>query len=283
MKKNLAIVLTLMMILSLAACGKKTVDNPSPEPNPPITTPSVSTPSNDDMPDVIVPEYSDDDILVTLDGEDVVFIGNASMEWVVDEVGEGVTMTQNAETIVLTPIADIESTTTITCPDVVMYFVTVSKQPASDPTVFVEKLELGDIPQPSNSTSYDDIDEMIETIYSTIPEELMPMSLQSSALPTNDEATCEYVLGVGSLDGLEYAGVSEPMMTSSAYSLVVLKFDTNENAEKAVPILKENAPINKWICVQADAVGVNVVKDTYVVFVMGSVETVNEIENVTFD
>ena len=282
MKRILVTLLALSMVLSLVGCGGKVTQDPSVEPNPPIGNPSqtiVETPSNSE-PDAIIPDYNDDNVIVYVDGEDVVFIGNASMDWKVDSYDDGVSVTQNDETIVITPIADTEATTTIICENVVMYFVTVTKQPAQQPTVFVEKFNLE--PPEKADSGYEDIESMMDYIYTTVPEGSVPMNVINSALPINDEDMCIYALGVASLKGLEYAAISDPAMTSIAYSLAILKFDTNDNAQNAIEILKDNAPMNKWVCVVADDVSARVVNDTYVIFTMGSQEAVSEIDAVDF-
>lgn len=288
MKKILATILVCSMMLALAACNK---DNPSPQPNPPVDNPSTvepSTPSNnpsDSEPDVIIPEYSDDNVIVSVDGEDVVFIGNASVTWEIEGHDDGIEVTQNAETVVMTPKVDNqELTVSILEPDVVKYFITITKAPAAEPTVYVEKLELDGVEQPVHGTAYADIDEMINLVYNTLPEETYPPSVASTDIKDyyQEDGGYEYVCGVKEFDGLEYGVVSEPMMSSQAYSLIIMKFDTNANAQTAAEKLMEKPPLAKWICVEADKAFSKVVKDTYVIFAMTTEETISEIDAINF-
>ena len=284
MKRVLTAVLALIMIFSLVGCGGTLKDDPST--NPSVETPSKSTPDTPSSvePDVIIPEYTDDDVIVHIDGEDVVFIGNAAMEWQIDDYDDGVMVTQNEETIVITPTTDTQTTTTIVCPDVVMYFVSVTKEPAQRPTVFVERFELDpDDGMGGEESWYPDLDEIIEYIYANVSEEVFQISVMSIPLEAEDREMCSFMLGVNELEGMEYAMVSSPAISSIAYSLAVIKFDSNANAEAATTILKDNAPTNKWICVSAEAVSTRVVKDNYVICVMGTQEMVQEVDNVTFE
>lgn len=122
----------------------------------------------------------------------------------------------------------------------------------------------------------DDLLDIINNIYENTDKELFPEVMTTNC----DTAELLYNVGTDNLEGFEEGAVSDPMMSSIAYSLVVLRFDTKENAEKACPIIKENAPINKWVCVSADEVDVRVVKDNYVILIMGGKDTVEAVRNI---
>lgn len=107
-------------------------------------------------------------------------------------------------------------------------------------------------------------------------------ALATRPLNMEDTYDMDYCLGTSTLTGLESGAVTEPMMSSNAFSLIVLKFDSNENATAAKESLLKTAPIEKWICVIPDDTRTVVVKDTYVVFLMGSMDQINAFDNITF-
>ncbi len=78
-----------------------------------------------------------------------------------------------------------------------------------------------------------------------------------------------YVLGVENVNGLEKGAVVEPMMSSVAFSLAVLKFDTADNANNASSILYDAAPEEKWVCVLPEGVFTKIVDENYLIVFMG--------------
>ena len=116
----------------------------------------------------------------------------------------------------------------------------------------------------------EDLDTLINDTLAALGEENMPGMLATRPVNLEDKDDTAFVLGVESLDGLNSAAVSEPMMTSVAFQLVALRFDDNASAEAAAKQLIETAPTTKWICVEPEEVKTKVVNDTYVLFFMGT-------------
>lgn len=87
-----------------------------------------------------------------------------------------------------------------------------------------------------------------------------------------------YVLGVENVTGMEKGAVMEPMMSSIAFSLVVLKFDTADNASSAAQTLYDAAPQQKWVCVLPEGVFTKVIYDTYLIVFMGPQSSIDALK-----
>lgn len=102
-------------------------------------------------------------------------------------------------------------------------------------------------------------------------------NLESRMLDVTNADEMTYMFGVSELAGLEAASASEPPMSSIAFALHVLKFDTAENANAATATLVENAPMVKWVCVSADEATAKVVGENYVIFAMTTTDNIAKI------
>ncbi len=87
-----------------------------------------------------------------------------------------------------------------------------------------------------------------------------------------------YVLGVENVNGMEKGAVMEPMMSSIAFSLVVLKFDNADNAGTAAQSLYDAAPQEKWVCILPEGVFTKVVNDTYLIVFMGPQTSIDALQ-----
>lgn len=85
-----------------------------------------------------------------------------------------------------------------------------------------------------------------------------------------DTLTAENEQAILGVEGVPYTeGVySVPMMSSIAYQCVLLRVNP-EDVDKVKEMLKENADVNKWVCVSAETVLVENVGDV-VLFIMSS-------------
>lgn len=113
-----------------------------------------------------------------------------------------------------------------------------------------------------------DLSAIMDSIYSEISEEYYPGSVFT--MPIANEEDMKYNLGTSNLPGYEAGAVSNPMISSIAHSLCVLRFDTNENAQLAANKLLENPPIAKWICVSAERAATKIIDGRYVIFAMST-------------
>ena len=100
--------------------------------------------------------------------------------------------------------------------------------------------------------SAEDLTTLVDSIYAGITDE-MP-SVMSQPIDVTDSDMVNYMTGLENGDELEYLVVSEPMMSSQAYSLVLAKVKSGVNANKVAETMKTNINTRKWICVTAEKV-----------------------------
>ena len=74
----------------------------------------------------------------------------------------------------------------------------------------------------------------------------------SQPIDVTDAESVNYMTGLENGNDLEYLVVSEPMMSSQAYSLVLAKVKSGINASKVAETMKNNINTRKWICVTAE-------------------------------
>ena len=115
--------------------------------------------------------------------------------------------------------------------------------------------------------------EIIDKIYAEKPVELM---LMSSAFADLDSSMVPSFTGLADDSKLADGAVSEPMMGSQAYSLVVVKVNDGEDANAVAQEMLNGINPAKWICVQADDVVTAAYGDTVMLFMIFS-ELGNEI------
>ena len=83
---------------------------------------------------------------------------------------------------------------------------------------------------PVEINSAEDLTAFVDTIYAG-NENLFP-SLMSQAVDVTDAESVAYMTGLENGNDLEYLVVSEPMMSSQAYSLVIAKVKDGADANK---------------------------------------------------
>lgn len=127
------------------------------------------------------------------------------------------------------------------------------------------------------------VEQLIDKVYENTDASMYNQTVQTESIDLTDKDSMNYYLGVDDLSGLESAAYSEPMMSSVAHSVVALKFDNAEDAKAAAASLKESAPVQKWVCVEPDAVTAKVVYNTYVIFSMSSADFIDNLNNMTFE
>lgn len=98
----------------------------------------------------------------------------------------------------------------------------------------------------------DDLTALVEKVYEGIEIE-MPM-LITQAIDTTDNDFVKAITGLENGNDLEHIVKSEPMMSSQAYSLVLVKVKKGVNADKIAKDMNEGVDARKWICVTAEKV-----------------------------
>lgn len=102
-----------------------------------------------------------------------------------------------------------------------------------------------------NVTSVNDLQNVVANLYAGLEEQL-PGSLNTSVIDVNDADAFKFATGLESSEGVEYGVISEPMMSSQAYSLVLLKVKDGVDANQIAKNMSETIDTRKWICVTAE-------------------------------
>lgn len=97
-----------------------------------------------------------------------------------------------------------------------------------------------------------DMKNMFSTINSNLKEELP--SLETQEIDVSDEMQVQTYTGLKSNENVEALVVSEPMMSSQAYSAVAVKVKSNADIETLKQEMLDNIDTSKWICVSASKV-----------------------------
>ena len=100
--------------------------------------------------------------------------------------------------------------------------------------------------------SAEDLAALVKGIYKGMEDQLP--SLMTQTIDVNDADMVKMTTGLENGNNLEYAVVSEPMMSSQAYSLVIAKVKDGVNANEIAKLMSENVNTRKWICVSAEKV-----------------------------
>lgn len=103
-----------------------------------------------------------------------------------------------------------------------------------------------------NVSSAADLTALVDKIYEGVSIE-MPM-LMTQELDMTDAETVKYFTGLENIDDIEYVVASEPMMTSQAYSLMLVKVKDGVDADTIAKSMNENVNERKWICVTAEKI-----------------------------
>ncbi len=117
------------------------------------------------------------------------------------------------------------------------------------------------------------LEDVITNVYEGFNEDELPALTNTEVTEENEE----YYLGTDAIDFKE-AIASEPMMSSIAFSVVVLRVGDNVDIEEAKEQIKENANPAKWVCVEAEKVIVDS-KDDVIILIMTSEDTADKILN----
>lgn len=103
-----------------------------------------------------------------------------------------------------------------------------------------------------NINKVEDLTALVEQIYSGVSID-MP-KVQTQQIEVTDKNMLKSFTGLDNSENLEYAVVSEPIMSSQAYSLVLVKVKDGANPNEIAKTMNENIDEKKWICVSAEKV-----------------------------
>jgi len=263
MKRIIALLLAMTMVLAFTACGAKAPQQPAtgsdvpevetpatPENNEEDNQPAVmpEEPSTDDQPADMPEEPSVDDQPATMPEEPAVDDQPATMpeEPAVDD--QPATMPEE-------PAVDDQPATMPEEPSVDDQPATMPEEPSVD-----DQPEQGDDSAP-NEAVLNELYAMIDSINAGVE---LPM-VGSMAL---DAEMFPYFAFIDKPAGVE-AVVSEAMIGSIAHSLVLFKCADGVDVNAIASQVQANANPRKWVCVEAEKTVV-VVKGSYVLLVMSN-------------
>ena len=115
-----------------------------------------------------------------------------------------------------------------------------------------------------------DLTALVDEIYAGVSIE-MP-SLMTQELDMTEVEAVKYNTGLENIDNIEYVVASEPMMTSQAYSLMLVKVKDGVDANSIAKTMNENVDERKWICVTAEKI-YSVASGDVVCLVMSNADT----------
>ena len=95
-----------------------------------------------------------------------------------------------------------------------------------------------------------DINDIINTINKNNKNVLPELETMKVDIKNIDEVTS--YTGLKTNDGIESIVVSEPLITSQAYSVAVVKVKDTANVEKIKQEMLDNIDMRRWICVSAE-------------------------------
>lgn len=101
--------------------------------------------------------------------------------------------------------------------------------------------------------SAEDLENLISKVYEG-QEDKIPSSVQTQVIDVKDEVMVKLFTGLDNGDDLQYLVVSEPMISSQAYSFVLATVKEGVNANKIAQTIKDQVDYRKWICVSAEKV-----------------------------
>ena len=125
-----------------------------------------------------------------------------------------------------------------------------------------------------NITSSQELINIIGKIYAS-QQNMLP-NLQTQEIDVNNQEMVKNFTGVENNKDFEYLVVSEPMMSSQAYSFVLAKVKSGVDANAVAKKMLDNIDIRKWICVSAEKVYATN-SDDVICLVMSNQETAKSV------
>ena len=109
--------------------------------------------------------------------------------------------------------------------------------------------------------------EIIDKIYA---EKSIELPLMTMDVDLTDKDAVLMQIGLESAEKVKEAAVSESMMGSQAYSLVVVRVNDAADAEEVAKAMQGGIDQRKWICVEADDLRVAACGDVIMLFMVAS-------------
>lgn len=120
--------------------------------------------------------------------------------------------------------------------------------------------------------SAEEVAAFLDEMYTNIPTDMIPMSLATTELDLQDIDTVSYHTGLTDVSQIEGIAISEPMMSSVAYSVVYIRTKEGADVEQIRQALMDNIDPAKWLCVTAEKQIAGLFGDD-IFFVMSAADT----------
>ena len=101
--------------------------------------------------------------------------------------------------------------------------------------------------------SAEDLSALIKELY-VGKEETLPPSVNTTIVDVTDANAVKSATGLENGDNLQFLAVSEPMISSQAYSLVLAKVKDGVDANEVAKAMSEKINPAKWVCVSAEKI-----------------------------
>ena len=111
------------------------------------------------------------------------------------------------------------------------------------------------------------LSEIIDLIYAEKEPGIM---VETMEVDIEDADYLKYDTGLSSADKITEAAVSEAMIGSQAYSMVLVRVADEKDSQDVASEMKEGIDTAKWICVQADDLKVAVYRDVVLLVMVSS-------------
>ncbi len=112
-----------------------------------------------------------------------------------------------------------------------------------------EKDPQGGSDTPEIQSPQGELSAIIEDIYAIQDAGL---NVVTTTVDLTDANALKSFTGLDSADKISEVAVSEPMISSQAYSLVLVRVSDSADAEEIAQAMKDGIDPRKWICVEAD-------------------------------
>lgn len=124
--------------------------------------------------------------------------------------------------------------------------------------------------------SADEVSAFFDEVYDGVGTQNLPNSLSTMELDLNDAELVAYQTGISDVSQIAGITISEPMISSIAYSAVYVRTVDGADVNSIAQEMMDNIDPAKWICVTAEKQMVaSIGSDIF--YIMGSSETVNAV------
>lgn len=149
------------------------------------------------------------------------------------------------------------------------------QEPATKPEVKPEQEEapvIGEteIVEDAFSPLAGDLTALMDSLYAAYPN--FPAELMLGTIPVDlaDADSVSYFTGLSDASKVKEAIVSEPMMGSQPYSVVLVRLNDAADAKAVAEAMRDGIDQRKWVCVEADVLRVVACDDVVLLVMIGS-------------